>query len=111
MNSLAILQSSLKQSKLRYHHFSTSSQVNLNFGRSAPRKPRLLRRGRGELYEILINPYREAPTFRAGSFTWRHTNNYFQISLKTGRNALWYMSRKGIIIHDFKHAFVTNILK
>jgi hypothetical protein len=37
--------------------------------RSAPRKPRLLRRGRGELYEIEKNPYREAPPFRAGSFT------------------------------------------
>ena len=37
--------------------------------RLAPRKPRPLGRGQGELYKNGYLPYREAPPFKAGSFT------------------------------------------
>ena len=39
--------------------------------RLAPRKPRPLGRGQGELYKNAYLPYREAPPFKAGSFTYR----------------------------------------
>ena len=41
----------------------------LFFDRLAPRKPRPLGRGQGELYKNAYLPYREAPPFKAGSFT------------------------------------------
>jgi len=39
----------------------------LFFDRLAPRKPRPLGRGQGELYKNACLPYREAPPFKAGA--------------------------------------------
>ena len=46
-----------------------SNAGRLLFDRLAPRKPRPLGRGQGELYKNGYLPYREAPPFKAGSFT------------------------------------------
>ena len=51
--------------------------VDKEFDRLAPRKPRPLGRGQVELYKNVYLPYREAPPFKAESFTcWKdgHSN-------------------------------------
>ncbi|RLB82621.1 MAG: hypothetical protein DRH17_05090 [Deltaproteobacteria bacterium] len=42
------------------------TQKKISLDRLAPRKPRPLGRGQGELYKNVYFPYREAPPFRAG---------------------------------------------
>jgi hypothetical protein len=64
--------SDLESSPFLFRSSLLNSSLNvtmISVDRNAPRKPRPSGRGLGELYKIKRNPYREAPPFRAGSFS------------------------------------------